>query len=273
MVYKKHFRAKICSEVLFTLRKFISKIARSGFYIILFLCISAIGISGYVMYIARDTAKSVKESISIDDSIELPFPTQSETMYDFGEKIEVPDISPEAEEVKPSASETEKEKKQEPKPEQKKAEPATPTVSTAKKEASVYTMAVNGAISSPFSGEELVKSKTMGDWRIHSGVDIKGDIGTDVRAVCDGTVKSVETDSMMGNVIKIEHADGLVSIYANLSDGITLKPNDTVKSGDVIAKIGQSALCECLEPPHLHLEVTKDEKHIDPLSLFPAGEE
>lgn len=248
------------------MRKFISKIAHSGFYIILFLCISAIGISGYVMYLARDTAETVKDNISIESSLELPFPTDDKTVYDFGDKIELP-----KEEKKADHAPVPKTEKNE--PEKKKTEPATPTVSTPKEEKTVYTMAVNGAITAPFSGKELVKSKTMGDWRIHAGVDIKGDIGTDVRAIADGTVMNVETDSMMGNVIKIEHKDGITGIYANLADGITLKKGDIVKDGDVIGKIGQSALCECLEEAHLHLEVLKNGENVDPLSLFPAGEE
>ena len=75
-------------------------------------------------------------------------------------------------------------------------------------------MAVSGAIAVPFSGEELIKSRTMGDWRIHSGVDIKAELGTDVHAIADGTVKAVENDSMMGNTVRIEHADKTESIYA-----------------------------------------------------------
>ncbi len=248
------------------MRKFISKIAHSGFYIILFLCISAIGISGYVMYLARDTAETVKDNISIESSLELPFPTQDKTIYDFGDEIEIPKEEKKSE--TPQVPKTEKNES-----EKKKTEPATPTVSIPKEEKTVYTMAVNGAITAPFSGEELVKSKTMGDWRIHAGVDIKADMGTEVRAITDGTVQSVETDSMLGNTVRIEHQDGITSIYANLADGITLKVGDAVKGGDVIGKVGQSALCECLEEPHLHLEVLKNGENIDPLSLFPAGEE
>lgn len=260
------------------MRKFISKIAHSGFYIILFLCISAIGISGYVMYLARNTAETVKDTIDIESSLELPFPDEDETLYDFGTQIETPAVETEKETQKAEAipySEPETEVKEKPKPAPVEKEPDVPTVSTAaqKKEETVYTMAVNGAVTEPFSGEELVKSETLGDWRIHAGVDIKGDAGGDVKAIADGTVKSVETDSMMGNTVRIEHAGGIVSIYANLADGLTLKAGDTVKSGDVVGKIGQSALAECLEEPHLHLEVTKNGENIDPLSLYPAGEE
>lgn len=231
--------------------KFSRKIAQSGFYIILFLCISAIGISGYVFFLAQDTKTEVAESMETPMPLELP-----------SALMEIPEVSEEKEESQPTPEE-------EKKPEVKEEKVATPP----KEEKVVYTMAVSGSVVAPFSDTELVKSKTMGDWRIHSGVDIKGEEGKDVKAIADGTVLSVMHDNMMGNVIKLEHKDGLISIYANLSDDIPKKVGESVKAGDVIGKIGNSALAECLEESHLHLEVLRDGKPIDPLSLFPAGED
>jgi len=263
------------------MKKFASKIAHSGFYIILFLCMCAIGISGYVMYLANDTANTVKETTDISNSVTLPFPPEDETLYDFEAEDEIiPDEapSPAAPKPEPIPDEPIVPKKQTP-PSAKassvpKAEPSVPTVSIPEKKVdTVFTMAVNGTITEPFSGDELVKNETMGDWRIHAGVDIAAEEGTSVRVIADGTVERVETDSMMGNTITVKHSDGLVSIYANLADGITLKSGDPLKSGDVIAKIGNTALAECMQASHLHLEVTKNGKAIDPLSLYPAGEE
>ncbi len=263
------------------MKKFVSKIAHSGFYIILFLCMCAIGISGYVMYLADDTADKVSEATDISNPAALPFPLDDETLYNFETGDE---IIPEEDQVSPEPAEapipeepivpkeqTEDTAKASSVP---KAEPAVPTVSVPEKKAdTVFTMAVNGTITEPFSGEELVKNETMGDWRIHAGVDIAAEEGTSVRVIADGTVEKVDTDSMMGNTITVKHTDGLVSIYANLADGITLKSGDPLKSGDVIAKIGKTALAECMQDSHLHLEVTKNGKAIDPLSLYPAGEE
>lgn len=263
------------------MKKFASKIAHSGFYIILFLCMCAIGISGYVMYVAEDTADTVKEATDMSDPVDFPFPADDETLYDFGAEDEVIPEYPQTSDE--SASEAIPEEPIVPEKQTKdtakasstpKAEPSLPVVSIPEKKAeTVFTMAVNGAITEPFSGDELVKNETMGDWRIHAGVDIAGEEGTSVRVIADGTVQSVETDSMMGNTITVKHADGLVSIYANLADGITLKSGDPLKSGDVIAKIGKTALAECMQDAHLHLEVTKNGKAIDPLSLYPSGEE
>ncbi len=253
----------------FTLRKyagFLSKVARSGFYIILFLCIAAIGISGYVMYLSRDTANDVRESIETGEVLELPFPIEYESMYDSGENVE--ETINASEPVK-----TEEKKSVQAKEEKKQASVKVQQKVPEKKEETVYTMALSGAISTPFSGEELVKSKTMEDWRIHAGVDINGENGEPVCAIADGEILSVEKDNMFGNVVRINHGDGLCSVYANLGDEIAVKQGQRVRGGDKIGVVGQSALCECMEPPHLHLEVTKNGKNIDPLSLFPSGDE
>ena len=242
---------------------FVSKVAKFGFYIILFLCISAIGISGYVMYLARNTAEDVRQNAEIGNSLELPFPKEFES------------VSSPVEILAPIEDKTEKKEappvKEEKKEEVKKKEATQTPKKTEEK--TVYTMAVAGSVNAPFSNGELVKSKTMDDWRIHEGVDIKAEAGTPVLAIADGVIEAVESDSMLGNTVRVIHTNGLRSVYANLGDEIKVKKGDAIKAGDTIGVIGESAISECLEPPHLHLEVISDGKHIDPLTLFPAGEE
>ncbi len=242
---------------------FASKVAKFGFYIILFLCISAIGISGYVMYLARNTAEDVRKEADIGNSMEIPFPKEFKS------------VSSPVEILVPTEEKTEKKEtltvKEEKKEEVKKTEPTESPKKTEEK--TVYTMAVAGSVSAPFSNGELVKSKTMDDWRIHEGVDIKAEAGTVVLAIADGVIESVESDSMLGNTVRVIHTNGLKSVYANLGDEIKVKKGDAIKAGDVVGVIGESAISECLESPHLHLEVISDGKHIDPLTLFPAGQE
>ncbi|MBQ6846455.1 MAG: peptidoglycan DD-metalloendopeptidase family protein [Oscillospiraceae bacterium] len=257
--------------------KFLKKLVQNGFYIVLFLCISAIGISGYVMYVSRNAAEEIKEGLDIESSLNIPFPTADEEIYKTMQEevpVEIEDDAEEKEEPAPVEEKEVKQKVREEKTEKApEKKPVTEPVAVVEEKEVVYTMALSGAITAPFSGDELVKSRTLDDWRIHSGVDIKGEFGTDVLAISDGTVKSVATDSMMGNTVTVEHKDGLTSIYANLADDIKLKAGDNVKGGDVVGKVGNSALAECMEEAHLHLEVKKDGKNIDPLSLFPGGEE
>ena len=236
--------------------KFANEVAKRGFYILLFLGISAVGITAFVMNSARDAEKEVKESLEVESSIEIPF-FEEEPILDFVEEL---------------PEEEQQEVEEEPVLQQEEEETPVEVMAPEKEEA-VFTMALAGAVIEPFSGEELVKSKTMDDWRIHSGVDIKAELGCEVRAVADGKVLAVHKDEMLGETVTIEHSGGLMSIYANLEEGITLSEGDVIKSGDVIGKVGRSALCECLDEPHLHLEVKRDGKYIDPLSLFPEGKE
>ncbi len=216
------------------------------------------------MYVANNTAKNVREEAESGNSIEIPFPMEYKSVYNPAEILEETQKAVEETSVAPKP-------KEEPKKEEKKE--VKEEKKTAASEKTVYTMALSGSVSVPFSGDELIKSKTMDDWRIHEGVDIKGELGKNVLAIADGTVEAVESDTMLGNTVKIAHTNGLRSIYANLSDEIKVKKGDSIKAGDVIGSVGASAISECMEEPHLHLEVVADGKHIDPLSLFPAGED
>ena len=123
-----------------------------------------------------------------------------------------------------------------------------------------------GYVSKEFSLEVPVYSATMYDYRTHSGVDIACDIGTPVKAVTNGEIKEVYDDYFYGTTVVIEHADGVCSVYSNLSPDL---PVDTVAgrsviTGDIIAGVGQSALCESAEVSHLHFEMRKENESVNP---------
>lgn len=129
-------------------------------------------------------------------------------------------------------------------------------------------MPCNGEILTDFSIDALVFSQTMDDWRIHTGVDLKGDKGEDIVAIKNGTVQDVYYDEMMGYTVTIKHIDGAISVYSNLENNIPVSSGDKVLSGDVIGKIGTSAIFEGEDEPHLHFEVIKDENHINPIEYI-----
>ncbi len=131
-----------------------------------------------------------------------------------------------------------------------------------------YKYPLNGKISKGFSGDTLVFSKTMSDWRIHSGIDIAAEAGTDVCACADGTVEDVFTDERMGITIVLRHPDGVQSIYSNLSSGLLVEVGQSIRGGEVISSVGTSALFEAADESHLHFELTKDGTHIDPLAYL-----
>ena len=130
----------------------------------------------------------------------------------------------------------------------------------------VYTLPCNGNIIKEYSGDDLVFSKTMNDYRAHTGIDIASNVGDTVLCFSDGTVESITDDPLMGKTIVIDHGNNLKSVYQNLADDI---PSDItvgakVKTGQVIAAVGDTSLIECAEDTHLHFEILEAGKYISP---------
>lgn len=136
------------------------------------------------------------------------------------------------------------------------------------KKSTGFIMPVEGEIITPFTEDVLIYSKTLDEWRGHTGIDIKSDLGTKVKAIGDGVVKDVYEDSLWGNVIVIDHENGFESRYANLGTREMVNVGIRVKQGDHISTIGNSAGIEMLMDSHLHFEVIKDGKIVDPRSII-----
>ncbi len=132
----------------------------------------------------------------------------------------------------------------------------------------VYVMPVEGTVTNPFSGDELVKNQTLDDWRTHNGVDIEAAAGTEVKAIYSGEIVRAGVDPLLGNFVEQKLDTGYTVIYANLGPITGLKAGDRISQGDVIGTVGNSAIIENGEPPHLHFEVKSGDKYIDPMSLF-----
>jgi murein DD-endopeptidase MepM/ murein hydrolase activator NlpD len=130
-----------------------------------------------------------------------------------------------------------------------------------------YILPVEGDIITEFSTDKLVYSKTLDDWRAHTGVDIKASVGTKVKAPLDGTVKEVINDDLWGIIIIIDHGNGLVSKIANLGTTEMVKPGIEVKRGDYISTVGNPAPIEMDMESHIHLEVSNNGKLVDPRSI------
>ena len=133
-----------------------------------------------------------------------------------------------------------------------------------------FSLPVSGEISMDFSDSVPVFSQTMNDYRTHLGVDISASLGDEVLAVADGVITNVWDDPFMGTCVSIEHTGNAVSIYKNLdpevNDGIVI--GASVKSGDIIGAVGESAMNEIAEEPHLHYELKVDGTHVDPKKHF-----
>lgn len=118
-----------------------------------------------------------------------------------------------------------------------------------------------------FSNNQLIYSKTLDEWIMHTGVDIIVPIGSPVYASEAG--KIIEVSNNVGDGIKIiiEHEDGYKTIYSNLSTTKMVQEGENVEKGQKISTIGKTATFEYEEKDHLHFEIHKDNKAINPLNL------
>lgn len=85
----------------------------------------------------------------------------------------------------------------------------------------------------------------------HYGVDIANRIGTPIRAVAEGTVVEAGSASGFGLWVRIEHADGTVSVYGHV-DSFSVREGQKVKAGEQIARMGNRGYST---GPHLHFEI------------------
>jgi len=119
---------------------------------------------------------------------------------------------------------------------------------------SAYVSARFGMKEDPFSGK--VKP--------HQGLDFAFHIGTPVRAAASGTVSFTGKEKGFGNVVRINHGYGFETMYAHL-DQVRTSAGRTVVKGQEIGSLGNSGRSI---GPHLHYEVLKNGKQVDPETYF-----
>src|SRR5499426_444679 len=116
----------------------------------------------------------------------------------------------------------------------------------------------------PVQGKVTSRFGPRGFFHLHRGVDIKASKGTPVHAAAAGTVAFSGRQSSYGRVIKIDHPDGLRTIYAHNSSNF-VRTGQRVKAGAVIAAVGQTGRATT---NHLHFEVRRRGLARDPLPLL-----
>ncbi len=100
-------------------------------------------------------------------------------------------------------------------------------------------------------------------WKAHHGTDLGAKRGTPILAVADGEVIFSGRMGGYGNVIKIQHKDNYVTLYAHQSR-LKAKKGDIVSQGDIIGYVGSTGRST---GPHLHFGLYKDGIPIDPMRL------
>lgn len=127
-----------------------------------------------------------------------------------------------------------------------------------------------GTVSKGHDATIQVWSETMGDYRVHLGIDITTADGAPVYAAADGVVSKVWDDALMGRCIAISQDGDIFTFYKNLDT--TLADNVTegskVKCGQKLGCVGESAIAELADEPHLHIEMTVKGLAVDPRDYF-----
>ena len=110
----------------------------------------------------------------------------------------------------------------------------------------------------------------MEDYRAHVGIDVNAALGEKVYATAVGTVADVWYDAMMGRCVRVEHNGGLETIYKNLREELCegIGIGSSLLVGDAIGYVGESAMVELAQEPHLHFEAKLNGKYIDPVSIM-----
>ncbi|QAT42087.1 M23 family metallopeptidase [Aminipila luticellarii] len=129
---------------------------------------------------------------------------------------------------------------------------------------SAWTAPVDGLITLEYSTELPIYSKTLNQYMVHNGVDIAAPLDARVQAAAAGTVVETGKDDRLGYTVKINHGNGFITTYSNLSDKILVESGDVVKKGDIIGGIGNTSLFESSEDSHLHFEMQKDGNLVNP---------
>ena len=229
-------------------RKFFQE---KGYYIVLFLCILAVGISGYIFVSgAVSEKKSLNDpTLSVATSAEIPeekTPSSGgSTKHAARPQTSAPAAS--------SAGET---------------DAAASASQQASETLSVRVWPVSGECLAGYSMQELSFNATTQDWRTHDGVDLAALAGEPVKAACSGTVSAVYDDEFLGTTVVISHPEGYETCYANLAAMPAVSAGMKVTAGDTIGSVGESALLESASASHLHFSVRQNGESIDPVKFI-----
>ncbi len=121
---------------------------------------------------------------------------------------------------------------------------------------------VSGRISSVFGLRRFFNEQERNP---HTGLDIAAPEGTDIKTAADGIVIEAGDFFFSGNMVYVDHGQGLISLYAHLSR-IDVKPGDSLRRGDILGAVGQTGR---VTGAHLHFAVIANGVLVDPLYFLP----
>jgi len=119
-------------------------------------------------------------------------------------------------------------------------------------------------MSSPFG---MRMDPFLGRPAVHTGIDLRGENGEPVRATATGRVTIAGREGGYGNMVEINHGNGLATRYGHLSE-ISVRLGQVVRIGDVVGRIGSTGRST---GPHLHYETRINGEAVDPQKFLRAG--
>ncbi len=229
-----------------------------GYYIVLVLCVAAVGVSGYLFVqavVGRDKA-DVVEAPSL--SVPLTPSTSTAKPVETPQASRLPgsaqsDAAPETESGSGAAEDA-----------AQTLAPAEDVPAAAQDAGEDTVRPLSGETVNPYSAQALTFNETTRDWRVHEGVDIAAAAGTEVVAARDGMVSAVYEDDALGTTVAVDHEGGYTSYYANLSAEPPVAVGQAVKAGEAVGAVGESAVEEVALGSHLHFAVTCSGQVMDP---------
>ncbi len=238
--------------------KHTASLSNRGFYTILTICGVIIAVSAWVLW---SNIRSEPEEEPQTSSISSPIIAPTSSMPDVKKEEPATENTDEPEETPLYVSEP---VSSTPVPEPEPVYDPTPTVTVS---APVYVRPVEGAVITPFSGDELLYQPTLGDWRVHTGTDIAAEPGQTVLALTDGTVQDIIQDDMYGTCVTVSHPSDLATTYRGL-DEIRVSAGQAVSAGEALGSCAKTINAEAALGTHLHVEATRAGTFIDVLSLL-----
>ena len=231
-----------------------------GFYIVLFLCVATIGISGY--YLLKTAVGGIQSTQPAGGSASVTIPDQSGVKAPAAPSK--PEVTLPAPVETPVKQPTPAPAAQPDDPEPLKDQTPEPDTTSGQTISKVFTWPVRGAVLRDYSVETLSLDPTMGDWRTHSGLDIAAANGVKVLSISAGTVEQVYNDMLMGTTVVVDHGGGLQSWYCNLAEDVAVEAGDTVDIGGELGTVGATAIAEVGVNSHIHLETLLNGQPVDP---------
>jgi murein DD-endopeptidase MepM/ murein hydrolase activator NlpD len=129
-----------------------------------------------------------------------------------------------------------------------------------------------GKLTKAHSADVQVFSPTLEEYRVHLGIDIVTAESAPVCAVANGTVAQIWEDPLMGTCVALSHTGEALTVYKNLAAELAegLAVGKTVLAGELLGYVGETAIMEIAEEPHLHMEMTVKGLQVDPMDYFSA---